>query len=103
MEIKELEFTDEEIIKAAECCERDGLQCETCPFYGKSCAKLLPNQVLKLINRQKEEIERLTIERDTLRGAATPTMMRYDAIRAEQAVAESTRVAWKTRSSAGSL
>ena len=60
MEIKELEFTDEEIIKAAECCEHtDGFHCDSCPFNGKSCAKLFPNQVLELINRKNEEIERL--------------------------------------------
>ena len=63
MEISELKFTDEEIIKAAECCGRDGLDnCDQCPFRGKSCAQLFPNQVLDLINRQKEEIEKLREE-----------------------------------------
>ena len=56
-------FTDEEIIKALECCSTDRGDCDKCalqkeckntPFY-TAAAKV----ALDLINRQKAEIERL--------------------------------------------
>lgn len=55
-------FTDDEIIKALECCSKDVPllnSCTDCPFNGKKCAALLPQTTLALINRQKAEIESL--------------------------------------------
>lgn len=53
-------MTDEEIIKALECC-RD-CKCKDCPCYNKEtdgCKELDEQDILDLINRQKAEIERL--------------------------------------------
>lgn len=55
-------FTDDDVIKALECCSKDVPilnSCEGCPFAGKKCAAFLPQTALDLINRQKAEIERL--------------------------------------------
>ena len=52
-------LTDNEIIKALECCVEKG--CDTCPlrpgFMG--CYEVVMSAVLSIINRQKAEIERL--------------------------------------------
>ena len=63
----EHKYTDEEIIRALECCRTiDGNDCSNCPYYGKryeigsgGCSNHLVNDALDLINRQKEEIERM--------------------------------------------
>ena len=55
-------FTDEQIIKALECCSTDVREntCPKCAFYKKHrCNTLMLNAVSDLINRQKAEIERL--------------------------------------------
>ena len=56
-------MTDNEIIKALECCShRNGnLQCELCPAYSiaQMCMEDLMSDALDLINRQKAAIERL--------------------------------------------
>lgn len=50
-------MTDDEIIKALECC-RDNSRCYTCPRLGMNCCmNLLMRNALDLINRQKGEIE----------------------------------------------
>lgn len=55
-------MTDNEIVKALECCNQN--DCKTCP-YGKyntagwCCMPKLRKDTLDLINRQKAEIERL--------------------------------------------
>ena len=67
-------YTDEEIIKAFECCSADRGDCDKCalqkeckntPFY-TAAAKV----ALDLINRQKAEIEKLSIELKAMRNAA---------------------------------
>lgn len=57
-------MTDNEIIKALECCIND--ECEDCPLYGENapdvygnCVQNTKRNALDLINRQKAEIERL--------------------------------------------
>ena len=52
-------MTDNEIIKALECCKIGN--CDDCPFYGikEDCEVELPEEGLDLINRQKAEIEKL--------------------------------------------
>ena len=55
-------MTDNEIIKALECCSQNN-GCETCPYCGIGhCTELLPEDALGLINRQKAEIGRLNAE-----------------------------------------
>ena len=59
----ERKFTDDEIVKALECCSKDSmLNCRKCP-YEESCnmgRSDMQKDALDLINRQKAEIERLT-------------------------------------------
>ena len=67
-------FTDEEIIKALECCKMPvgSGACNNCPFdyqrkkrltgSDKSCTTLMFDYALALINRLKAEIERLQKE-----------------------------------------
>lgn len=50
-------MTDSEIIKALECCKYD--DCNNCPNVSDNCHANLVDYVFDLINRQKEEIERL--------------------------------------------
>ena len=55
-------MTDNEIIKALECCIKCDA-CENCPYFIRrqrfECGEHFNKDVLDLINRQKEEIERL--------------------------------------------
>ena len=51
-------LTDEQIIKALECCRKK--ECNTCPCYDDiECGEMLIGYTIDLINRQKAEIERL--------------------------------------------
>ena len=64
-------MTDNEIIKALECCSdwENANTCKECPFYEElDCATTdrLDKYALNLINRQKAEIERLNKEVDRL-------------------------------------
>lgn len=59
-------MTDNEIIKALECCgsngwgEEDKRPCDKCPMQEcEDCEVELPDYALNLINRQKAEIEKL--------------------------------------------
>lgn len=56
-------MTDNEIIKALECCSHrnEDLPCDGCPAYNiaQMCMEDLMSDALDLINRQKAEIERL--------------------------------------------
>ena len=54
-------MTDNDIIKALECCEGVGgiSYCNNCPMYDvDNCVHILSRESLDLINRQKAEIER---------------------------------------------
>lgn len=54
-------MTDEQIIKALECCNTDVREstCPKCAFYKKHrCSTLMLNAISDLIDRQKAEIER---------------------------------------------
>ena len=64
-------MTDEEIIKALECCTYSlGVMCKKCPskttLQGLGCRNKLSIAALELINRQKAENERLEIEAERL-------------------------------------
>ena len=50
-------LTEEQIVKALECCMAGGL-CHECPCYSGACV-VGGGYALDLIRRQKEEIERL--------------------------------------------
>ena len=50
-------MTDNDIIKALECCSCDNYQCDNCPYAYKTCT--VYKDSLDLINRQKAEIEKL--------------------------------------------
>lgn len=50
-------LTDNEIIKAFECCNNDG--CENCPNRPTCCEIDVADEILNIINRQKAEIDRL--------------------------------------------
>ena len=60
-----MKYTDNEIIKALECCNTPK-PCDECPYYDENeveyddlCMQKLVRDVLPLINRQKAEIESL--------------------------------------------
>ena len=59
-------MTDNEIIKALECCSHrnEDLPCDGCPAYNiaQMCMEDLMSDALDFINRQKAEIERLKQE-----------------------------------------
>lgn len=59
--MNEHKFTDDEIVKALECCIKN--DCEGCYFdtheAGDICAREIVKNAFDLINRQLEEIERL--------------------------------------------
>ena len=55
-------MTDEQIIKALECCQQEDM-CPQCPYdfacYDDKYKSILGKDALDLINRQKAEVERL--------------------------------------------
>ena len=53
-------MTDNEIIKALECCENRNQKCEECPYYSKHYC--VERDALDLINRQKEELDGKDVE-----------------------------------------
>ena len=76
--MSERKYTDEEIVKALECCAIN-CSCDGCPADYKAlddiCSRYIKRLALDLINRQKAEIERLNIELDAMRGAANSYKM----------------------------
>lgn len=55
-------MTDNEIKKALECHTKDDGVCDGCHLYpDNACVHILTKSALDLINRQQEEIEKLTI------------------------------------------
>ena len=62
----ECKFTDEQIIKALGCCANT-LECRNCPLIDEdNCTYRNINYVLDLINRQRAEIERLTLHKNLI-------------------------------------
>lgn len=58
-------MTDNEIIKALECCADEISRCYECPYESlrySECYELITRNAFDLINRQKAEIERLQSE-----------------------------------------
>ena len=54
-------MTDEQIVKALECCSIGEAICFMCPLYNKTdhCVDVLTENAHDIINRQKAEIEKL--------------------------------------------
>ncbi len=81
-------MTDNEIIKALECCYLyDVMFCDKCPNKD-TCGEIdVAESAIDLINRQKAEIERLT---DTLKAtiAGQETLQRYIATAKAEAIKE---------------
>ena len=65
-------MTDNEIIKALECCKCD--DCDNCPNDFGNCYANLAGYALDLINRQKAEIERLEDKLETVKRIAIDTI-----------------------------
>lgn len=75
----EHKFTDEEIIRALECCANG--ECDECIYYDCSpCKEYLNNAALDLINRQKAEIERLQKRRKKSPVATSTQLTIFDDI-----------------------
>lgn len=77
------EFTDEEIIKAVECCSEPCYVCDECPLYcvGVNCSSFeLHRYALDLINRQKSEIDRLK-ECENLLKAEKHSLIKTEAVK----------------------
>ena len=55
-------MTDEQIIKGLECCHTHEGYCTECPYLGlEFCILTLNNDISCMMQRQKSEIERLTL------------------------------------------
>ena len=93
-----MSLTDNEIIKALECCVANDTTCDDCPCCNMNeCGGFLQKQALDLINRKTAVIERLTnkleqqeemmanlgVELTTMRGAANSYKMRYEKAQTE--------------------
>lgn len=83
-------MTDKDIMIALMCCgDEEGIElhwCVGCPYYDKDndfCQEDLHRDALDLINRQKEEVERLEIELKAMRGAANSYKAEVERLEAE--------------------
>ena len=81
-------MTDNEIIKAFKLCVTNDYfehNCKECSFkqFGDVCMDVLCRQVLDLINRQKAEIERLTVNMNAFGLGMKRESERADTARAE--------------------
>ena len=74
-------MTDKEIIKALKCCIN--YDCDNCPDTFGNCEHNAMRNALDIINRQQEEIERLKIENQSLRGAANSYKIYYEGLKSE--------------------
>lgn len=60
-------MTDNEIIKALECCSANYIACKECPFNSKSfCERYVIENAFDFVKRQQAEIERLKRENKIL-------------------------------------
>ena len=79
-------MTDNEIRKALE--RTASWVCDECKFHGEmcdgdKCEKVVAENALDLINRQKEEIDRLNIELQSMRSAANSYKTHYETAKSE--------------------
>jgi hypothetical protein len=75
-------MTDNEIIKAFECCSNADriTECGRCPYYRKGCLDKVHADATDLINRQKAEIEKLTKLNDILLEAGQRWQKSYETL-----------------------
>ncbi len=79
-------MTDEQIIKALECCIKSTSDCDNCPLHitgDGDCTDKAKQGALDIINRQQTEIEKLNVELVGMRGACNSYKMHYDNAKAE--------------------
>ena len=86
-------FTDDDVIKALECCSpiiSEDFDCDICPYNEKGCNTRLVRDALALINRQKVEIESLKIANEKMYSANKEQEAEIESLthRYELAVAE---------------
>lgn len=83
--MNERKFTDDDVIKALRLHSKEGESClGKCPYANERyCGSKMAKGALDLINRQRAEIERLTVEYAGFRGAANSLKMHYNNARAE--------------------
>lgn len=74
-------MTDNEIIKALECCKKD--DCDNCPNDFGNCYANLSGYSLDLINRQQAEIERLRKEVNLVSIQFQDAQERYEEVQTE--------------------
>lgn len=84
-------MTDEQIIKALECCadQSNSKACQECPYNTKAlnCVRYIVVDALALIQRQKAEIERLTNDNEDLFGKCGEFGARITMLKAQLATA----------------
>lgn len=71
-------MTNNEIIKALECCKKD--DCDNCSNDFGNCYANLAGYALDIINRQNAEIDNLKIENQSLRSAANSYKIHYNKV-----------------------
>ena len=80
-------MTDNEIIKYMQCVIGNEVSCSECTYQKAlpfpSCRRMCAKNALDLINRQKEEIDRLNIELQSMRSAANSYKMHYETAASE--------------------
>lgn len=80
-------MTDNEIIKFMQCVIGNEMLCSECTYQKvlpfPSCRMMCAKNALDLINRQKEEIDRLNIELQSMRSAANSYKMHYETAKSE--------------------
>ncbi len=83
-------MTEEQIIKALECCVKDdegvlGFCNKGCPLFSKDedCPELLRRNALDLINRQKAEVEEQHRKIDFLQASKDLNQAEFDEVKAE--------------------
>lgn len=80
-------MTDNEIIKSMQCVIGKEMLCSECTYQKvlpfPSCRMMCAKNALDLINRQKEEIERLNIECQSMRNVANSYKMHYETAKSE--------------------
>lgn len=81
-------MNDNDVIKALKLCSVEKNTCKNCPYRVNGClsedgTNLLIRDALDLINRRNEEINRLTVELQAMRGSANSYKMHYEKAQAE--------------------
>ena len=80
-------MTDEQIVKALECCGNMNECKKECPLDDlggiDKCIHTLMLNALALIKRQQAEIEKLNVDLDAIRCAANSLKMHYDKAKSE--------------------